>query len=118
MSFLIRYFLIDTTTSRKKSDVEAALSDSNTASSTNGKDNSENSANVDCQPTGIYTVADPAECNFYYQCDKGIRTRHQCSDQKLFDVEKRECNDYERVFCGTRIINSTHNMCKCNKDFN
>jgi hypothetical protein len=31
----------------------------------------------------------------------------------LFDIEKRECNEYERVFCGARSINlADKNQCK------
>jgi hypothetical protein len=108
--------LIDTTTSRKKSDTESAVSESNVASvvsATNGKDSNGGSPAIECQPTGIYSIPDPAECNSYYQCDKGTRTRLTCSERKLFDIEKRECNEYERVFCGTRSVNlADKNQCK------
>ncbi|CAF4953868.1 unnamed protein product, partial [Rotaria sp. Silwood1] len=99
---------LDTTTSRKKSDTESVLSESNVASavsSTNGKDNSGSSPAIECQPTGIYSIPDPSECNAYYVCDKGTRTRLNCPEKKLFDIEKRECNEYERVSCGTRPVN-------------
>ncbi len=108
--------LIDTTTPNKKSDTESTLSESNIASAvsgTNGKDSSGSSPAVECQPTGIYSIPDPAECNSYYQCEKGTRTKLTCPERKLFDIEKRECNEYERVFCGTRIVNlADKNQCK------
>ena len=72
---------------------------------------------IECQPTGVYTVADPAECNSYYQCDKGIRTRLNCAERQLFDAEKRQCLEYERVFCGGRSVNlADKNQCKCRGD--
>ncbi|CAF4383933.1 unnamed protein product, partial [Rotaria magnacalcarata] len=71
----------------------------------NGKDNSGSSPAIECQPTGIYSIPDPTECNSYYQCDKGTRTKLGCPERKLFDTEKRECNDHERVTCGARAIN-------------
>jgi hypothetical protein len=79
-----------------------------------GKDGSvDGSSAVECQPTGIYSLADPAECNAYYQCEKGVRTRLNCPERKLFDVDKRECNDYERVSCGARAMNlADKNQCK------
>ena len=68
---------------------------------------------IQCQPTGIYAVADPNECNAYYQCEKGVRSRMTCPERQLFDLEKRECNEYERVFCGTRNLNAADkNQCK------
>jgi hypothetical protein len=68
---------------------------------------------IECQPTGIYTVPDPAECNAYYQCDKGIQTRLNCPKRQLFDDDKRQCLEYERVFCGTRSVNlADKNQCR------
>ncbi|CAF2081058.1 unnamed protein product [Rotaria magnacalcarata] len=105
-----------TTTTRKKSDTESVLSDTN-AGSMNGKDNSGNSPAIECQPTGIYSIPDPTECNSYYQCDKGTRTKLGCPERKLFDTEKRECNDHERVTCGARAINlSDKNQCVSKRD--
>ncbi len=113
---MIFIFSIDTTTSHKKSDTESALSDSNVVSTVpgaNGKDSNADSPAIQCQPTGIYSIPDPNECNAYYQCDKGTRTRMTCSERQLFDIEKRECNEYERVFCGARAISSADkNQCK------
>lgn len=109
---------VDTTTSYKKFNTDSALSVSNTASiavETNGKDSNVDSSTVQCQPTGIYSVADPTDCSAYYQCEKGSRTRMNCPERQLFDLDKRECNEYERVFCGTRIIHpSDKNQCKFN----
>ncbi|CAF3393788.1 unnamed protein product [Rotaria socialis] len=106
----------NTTTTRKKSDTESVLSDTN-AGPTNGKDNSGNSLAIECQPTGIYSISDPTECNSYYQCDKGTRTKLSCPERKLFDTEKRECNDHERVTCGARAINlSDKNQCVNKRD--
>ncbi|CAF3908763.1 unnamed protein product [Rotaria sp. Silwood2] len=109
-----------TTTSRKKSDTESALSESNAASaisSTNGKDNSGSSPAIECQPTGIYSIPDPSECNAYYLCDKGTRTKLNCPERKLFDIEKRECNEYERVSCGTRSVSLVDkNQCVNKRD--
>jgi hypothetical protein len=86
---------------------------------THGKDSSNagvNAPGIECQPTGIYTVADPAECNAYYQCDKGIRTRLNCPERQLFDADKRQCLEYERVFCGIRSVNlADKNQCKKKK---
>lgn len=117
INFYILHIVIDTTTSRKKTVTASVLSDSNIASgasATNAKDNNNgNSAAIECQPTGIYTLSDPEECNAYYQCDKGTRTKLNCPEGKLFDTEKRECNDFERVSCGTRVANpSEKNQCK------
>jgi len=84
-------------------------------SPTHGKgSNSAGSApGIECQPTGIYTVADPAECNAYYQCDKGLRTRLNCPERQLFDADKHQCMEYERVSCGTRAMNlADKNQCK------
>jgi len=101
-------------------DSESALSESNTASAvsgTNGKDGNGGSQVIECQPTGIYSVPDPTECNAYHQCDKGIRTRLNCPERQLFDIEKRECNEYERVFCGTRTVNlADKNQCINKRD--
>jgi hypothetical protein len=107
-------FSIDTTTSHKKSDTESALSESNAVSAVPGaKDSSADSPAIQCQPTGIYSIPDSNECNAYYQCDKGTRTRMTCPERQLFDLEKRECNEYERVFCGARTISSADkNQCK------
>jgi len=116
IKFLFFNVLIDTTTANKKSDTESVLSESNiplVVPGTNGKDSSGGSPAIECQPTGIYSIPDPAECNAYYQCDKGIRTKLNCPERQLFDIEKRECNEYERVFCGTRGMNlADKNQCK------
>ena len=97
-------------------DTESALPDSiflSAISGTNGKDSSGSFAVIECQPTGIYLLPDPNDCSGYYQCDKGIRTKMNCSERQLFDTDKRECNEFERVFCGTRTINSADkNQCK------
>ena len=53
------------------------------------KDNNGNRPEIQCQPTGIYTIADPNDCNAYYQCDSGTRTRLNCPERQLFDIEKR-----------------------------
>lgn len=112
---------VDTTTSHKKSHTDSPLPDLNPASialETNGKDSNVDSSAVQCQPTGIYSVADPSDCNAYYQCEKGARTRMTCPERQLFDVDKRECNEYERVFCGTRNIHpSDKNQCKLSMRF-
>lgn len=83
---------------------------------THAKDSSSGGAatgSIECQPTGIYTVADPVDCNAYFQCDKGTRTRLNCPERQLFDIEKRLCNEYERVNCGSRITNpADKNQCK------
>jgi len=54
-----------TTTSRKKSDTESVISESSIPSiipPTRGKDSSsDGNPAIECQPTGIYTVADPME---------------------------------------------------------
>jgi hypothetical protein len=107
-------FSIDTTTSYKKSDADSAPSELNAVSAVPGaKDSSAESPAIQCQPTGIYSIADPSECNAYYQCDKGIRTKMTCPERQLFDLEKRECTEYERVFCGARTISSADkNQCK------
>jgi hypothetical protein len=114
--YVFIYVLIDTTTSHKKSDTASALSESSVASvasGTNGKDSNADTSAIQCQPTGIYSVPDPNECNAYYHCDKGTRTRMSCPERQLFDLEKRECNEYERVFCGARSINlADKNQCK------
>lgn len=84
-------------------------------SPTHGKGSSSagNAPGIECQPTGIYTVADPAECNAYYQCDKGLRTRLNCPERQLFDADKHQCMEYERVSCGTRAMNlADKNQCK------
>ena len=79
---------------------------------THGKDGG-SAVGIECQPTGIYTVADPEECNAYYQCDKGLRTRLNCPERQLFDASKRQCLEYERVFCGSRSMNlADKNQCK------
>ncbi len=57
------------------------------------------------------------ECNAYYQCDKGIRTRLNCPERQLFDADKRQCLEYERVFCGTRAANlADKNQCINKRD--
>jgi hypothetical protein len=108
------FFCLDTTTSRKKSDTESALSEPNIPSikpPTQGKDGG--APGIECQPTGIYTVHDPSECNAYYQCDKGIRTRLNCPERQLYDSDKHQCMEYERVFCGTRSASlADKNQCK------
>ncbi len=115
------FVLIDTTALNKKTDTDSVLSDPNIFSavaSTNGKDSNGDSPAIECQPTGIYSVADPAECNAYYRCDKGTRTRVNCPEGTLFDIEKRECNEYGRVSCGARSINpADKNQCKFSELF-
>ncbi|CAF1288673.1 unnamed protein product [Rotaria sordida] len=110
----------DTTTSRKKSDTDSVLSEPSIGSilpSTHGKDSSGGLSIIECQPTGIYTTADPLECNAYYQCDKGIRTRLNCPERQLFDADKRQCMEYERVFCGSRAANlADKNQCINKRD--
>ncbi|CAF1149816.1 unnamed protein product [Rotaria sordida] len=109
-----------TTTSRKKSDTDSVLSEPSIGSilpSTHGKDSSGGLSIIECQPTGIYTTADPLECNAYYQCDKGIRTRLNCPERQLFDADKRQCMEYERVFCGSRAANlADKNQCINKRD--
>ena len=86
---------------------------------THGKDSSNagSASGIECQPTGIYMVADPTECNAFHQCDKGIRTRLNCPERQLFDAEKRQCMEYERVFCGARSASlADKNQCKFRKD--
>ncbi|UJR37385.1 hypothetical protein I4U23_030091 [Adineta vaga] len=108
----------DTTTSYKKSNSDPDSSNSNApsaVSSTDGKDGG--SVAIECQPTGIYSVPDPAECDAYYQCDKGIRSRVICPEKTFFDTEKRLCVEFERVFCGTRAINAANkNQCTNKRD--
>ena len=42
-----------------------------------------------------------------------MRTKLHCPERQLFDVNKRKCNEYERVFCGERTISVTdENQCK------
>ena len=78
--------------------------------STQSKDNG---AGIECQPTGIYSLPDPLECSAYYQCDKGVQTKLHCPERQLFDADKRSCNDFERVNCGTRAINlADKNQCR------
>ncbi|CAF1617652.1 unnamed protein product [Adineta ricciae] len=107
-----------TTTSSKNSDSDSVSSGGNppsAVSSTNGKDGG--AVVIECQPTGIYTVPDPAECNAYYQCDKGVRTRVVCPEKTFFETEKRECMELERVSCGTRAINpADKNQCVNKRD--
>jgi len=53
------------------------------------------------------------ECNAYYQCDRGIRTRLNCPERELYDANKHQCLDYERVACGSRAVNlADKNQCK------
>lgn len=111
---IVFFFLLETTTSRKKPDTDSTVSESSIPpikAATNGKDGG--TSGIECQPTGIYTVADPLECNTYYQCDKGIRTRLNCPERQLFDADKRQCLEFERVFCGSRAANlADKNQCK------
>lgn len=104
---------LDSTTSIKKSESESLAPESNRTSvgSTQGKDG--NASPIECQPTGIYTVADPVECNSYHQCDRGSRTKLSCPERQLFDAEKKQCTEYERVFCGARSASlADKNQCK------
>lgn len=113
-------FFVETTTLKKKSDGDMPFPDSISISSlsgTNGKDGSGNAAAIECQPTGIYSLPDPNDCSSYYQCDKGILSKLNCTDKRLFDISKRECNDFERVFCGARPINPAEkNQCVNKRD--
>ena len=97
--------------------MDSVLDESNPGlivSSNHGKDSSSDEVPIiECQPTGIYTIADPTECNAYYKCDKGIRRRLNCPERELFDADKHRCMEYERVFCGTRSVNlADKNQCK------
>lgn len=88
---------------------EPVTSDPGVVQLTQGKD----SSGIECQPTGIYTIADLNDCNAYYQCNRGIRTRLNCPKQELFDANKHQCLDYERVTCGSRSANlADKNQCK------
>ncbi|CAF1042460.1 unnamed protein product [Adineta steineri] len=106
----------NTTTSRKTSDTNSVSSNRkivSTISIVDGKDENKGSPAIECQPTGIYSLADPNECNNYYQCDKGIRTKITCPDNTLYDTEKYECKESERVNCGARSLSlSNKNQCK------
>ncbi|UJR08864.1 hypothetical protein I4U23_013119 [Adineta vaga] len=111
----------DSTTSRKKSTTESSSPESNKPSAlppTHGKDGSGSSlSGFDCQPTGVYTVADSTQCNAYYQCDRGIQTRLNCAEKQLFDEVKRVCLDFDRVNCGTRPVNlADKNQCVGKRD--
>lgn len=107
---------IDTTTSNKYSDTDSLFKDPiliSSISGTNKKDNSGNPPVIECQPTGIYLLPDLADCSRYYQCDKGVQTKLNCTDRRLFDIEKHECHEYERVDCGSRPISPVEkNQCK------
>jgi hypothetical protein len=113
--YLFWILFLGTTTSRKKSDSQSIVSEPNIQSAippTRGKDSSGIAA-IECQPTGIYNVDDPTACNAYYLCEKGIRTRLNCPEKQLFDADKRQCMEYERVFCGNRAANlADKNQCK------
>ncbi|CAF4384796.1 unnamed protein product, partial [Adineta steineri] len=72
---------------------------------------------IECQPTGIYSLADPNDCNSYCQCDKGIRTKITCPDNTLYDTDKYECKESERVNCGARSLSlSNKNQCIGKRD--
>ncbi|CAF4124563.1 unnamed protein product [Rotaria socialis] len=119
--FVFFSHLLDTTTSHKKSNTDSVLSEPSVSviiAPTHGKDSSGGGISaIDCQSTGTYTVADPAECNAYFQCDKGIRTRLNCPERQLFDADKRLCMEYERVFCGARAANlADKNQCISKRD--
>lgn len=95
--------------------METESSKASVVPSTHGKDSSGTAAAIaiECQATGIYTVADPNECHTYYQCDRGVRTKLTCPEKHLYDTEKNQCMEYERVFCGTRTVNlAEKNQCK------
>ncbi|CAF1197373.1 unnamed protein product [Adineta ricciae] len=108
-----------TTTSRKKSSTESSSSESNKASTlppTHGKYNSILEG-FECQLTGFYAVPDPTQCNSYYQCDRGVQTRLSCPEKQLYDEEKRQCMDFDRVNCGTRAVNlADKNQCVNKRD--
>ena len=109
---------LDPTTPNKKSDSDAPQSENNPATAQSAISGNAGAAAplIECQPTGIYNVPDPNECNSYYQCEKGVRTRLSCPERQLFDVEKRDCKDYERVNCGSRTMNlADKNQCKLNQ---
>jgi hypothetical protein len=109
-----RLHCLDTTTSGKNSDTESVLPDSSKTSivlPTQGKDGG--APAIECQPTGVYTVPDPTECNSYYQCERSIRTKLNCPERQLFDADKHQCMEYERVFCGARSVNlADKNQCR------
>ncbi|XP_035228483.1 uncharacterized protein LOC118200626, partial [Stegodyphus dumicola] len=43
------------------------------------------------------------DCSMFYHCKKGKHTIHRCPKNRLFDEERRSCEDEERVSCGHRI---------------
>lgn len=94
--------------------METESSKASVIPSTHGKDSSGTATiAIECQPNGIYTVADPNECHTYYQCDRGVRSKLTCPEKHLYDTEKNQCMEYERVFCGTRTVNlAEKNQCK------
>lgn len=111
--FSFLHLMIIDPTSRKKSDTDAVLSDSSLASAMPSTQSKDIGAGIECQPTGIYALPDPSECSAYYQCDKGVQTKLHCPERQLFDTDKRTCNDFERVNCGTRAVNpADKNQCE------
>jgi len=58
----------------------------------------------ECVPkVGPYTVADPAQCDKYWDCSqKGVLTENLCKDGFVYDEPGHSCNHPQRVECGTR----------------
>ncbi|CAF1188528.1 unnamed protein product [Adineta steineri] len=110
----------NTTTSNRQIDTESIKTHASIPSivaPTHRGDSHDDTSAIECQPTGIYSIADPTECNSYYQCDKGVHIRLNCPERQLFDTDKRQCMDYERVFCGARALNlADKNQCVNRRD--
>ncbi|CAF0748124.1 unnamed protein product [Didymodactylos carnosus] len=100
------------TTLRKKSVSESTIN----SVTSSGIEKGENQV-IECQPVGSYNVPDQNECNAYYQCENGHRTKLSCPEKQLFDTEKQECDLFSKVLCGTRSMNlADKNQCSGRRD--
>ncbi|CAF1040148.1 unnamed protein product, partial [Didymodactylos carnosus] len=109
---IIKDYVVGSTTLKKKSDSESTINSITPSGIAKGGDQT-----VECQPVGSYNIPDPNECNAYYQCENGHRTKLSCPEKQLFDIEKQGCDLFSKVFCGTRSVNlADKNQCNGRRD--
>lgn len=52
-----------------------------------------------CPPTGVAKIPIPGDCVNYFICVDGERSNRQCSEETLFDTEKRNCELAKNAVC-------------------
>lgn len=61
---------------------------------------------------GTYLLPDSANCASYFSCNDGKENKLSCPDKQLFNIDTSSCEEFQKVFCGTRAVNlAEKNQC-------